>query len=185
MASNFPVYGVEYVFYVALQSQSASATYQANPTLAAGDVTVSKDGGADANLTTLPVATPASGKRLKVTVSATEMQADDVSILFSDAAGAEWADLHIDLQPIRIPYSTVDNATVTPTTTVFDTDLTEATDDHFNDLYVYFLTGSNSGLSRKISDYDGTVDVGKITVATALPDAPADGDKFIILGRSE
>lgn len=185
MASNTPIYGVEYIFYCTLQSQASPSIYQANPTLATGDVKVSKDGGTEANLNTLPTVTPASGKRVKVTLSATEMSADDVSVIFSDAAGAEWADLHINFQPIRIPFSTVDDATVTPTTTVFDTDLTETTNDHYNDLYVYFLTGTNAGLSRKISDYDGTTNVGQITVATALPDAPVDGDKFIIIGRSE
>jgi len=90
--------GVEYIFYVSLVQQADTKLLQANPTLASGDVTISKDGGAFANLTTLPTVTPASGKAVKVTVSNTEMTADNVLILFSDAAGAQWCDLSINIQ---------------------------------------------------------------------------------------
>lgn len=90
--------GVEYIFYVSLVQQADTKLFQSNPTLAAGDVTISKDGGAFANLTTLPTVTPASGKSVKVTVSNTEMTADNVLIVFSDAAGAQWCDLSINIQ---------------------------------------------------------------------------------------
>lgn len=183
MSSNFPIYGVEYVFYVSLESRATPGTFQTNPTLESGDATVSKDGASEANLDSTPAVTPAGGVRVKVTVSAVEMEADDVSIVFRDAAGSEWFDYEHEIQPQRIPFSTVDDAVVTPTTTVFGTDLTETTDNHYNDLFVYFLTGANAGVSRKVSSYANTNK--QITVATALPDAPADGDKFLILGRSE
>ena len=88
----------ELIFYVALRSQANSTIMQVNPTLAAGDVLISKDGGATANLGTLPVVTPAASKNVKVTVSSTEMTADNVMITFSDAAGAEWMDLAINIQ---------------------------------------------------------------------------------------
>jgi len=87
-----PKRGVELIFYVGLVSQADTKTLQANPTLAAGDVKVSKDGGALANLTTLPAVTPASGKAVKVTLSATEMEADNLTVVFADASGAEWCD---------------------------------------------------------------------------------------------
>jgi len=90
--------GVEYIFYVSLVQQADTKLLQANPTLASGDVTISKDGGAFANLTTMPTVTPASGKAVKVTVSNTEMTADNVLILFSDAAGAQWCDLSVNIQ---------------------------------------------------------------------------------------
>ena len=92
-----PKRGVEYIFYVGLVSQADAKLLKANPTLAAGDVQISKDGGAFANLTTLPAVTPASGKAVKVTVSATEMTSDNATIVFSDAAGAEWCDLIINI----------------------------------------------------------------------------------------
>jgi hypothetical protein len=87
----------ELIFYMGLVSQS-TGQFQANPTLAAGDVKVSKDGGALANLTTLPAVTPAASKMVKVTISSTEMTADNVTLIFSDAAGAEWDDVIVNIQ---------------------------------------------------------------------------------------
>ena len=93
-----PKRGVEYIFYVGLASQADTKLLKGGATLAAGDVQVSKDGGAFANLTTLPAVTPAAGKGIKVTLSATEMTADNVTVVFSDAAGAEWCDLVVNIQ---------------------------------------------------------------------------------------
>lgn len=90
--------GAEYIFYVSLTQQADTKLFQSNPTLASGDVTISKDGGAFANLGTLPTVTPASGKSVKVTLSGTEMTADNVLVVFSDAAGAQWCDLSINIQ---------------------------------------------------------------------------------------
>ena len=90
--------GVEYIFYVSLVQQADTKLLITNPTLAAGDVQISKDGGAFANLTTLPTVTPASSYSVKVTVSATEMTADNVLIVFADAAGAQWCGLSINIQ---------------------------------------------------------------------------------------
>jgi hypothetical protein len=93
-----PKRGVEYIFYLSLVSQADTKLLLANPTLAAGDVTISKDGGAFANLATLPTVTPASGYSVKVIVSATEMTADNVLIVFADAAGAQWCGVAINIQ---------------------------------------------------------------------------------------
>ncbi len=59
---------------------------------------MSKNGGTLANLTTLPTVTPASGKLVKVTLSATEMECDNATVVCSDASGAEWKDLIINIQ---------------------------------------------------------------------------------------
>jgi hypothetical protein len=69
------------------------------------------------------------------------------------------------------------------TTTAFETTLAEATDDHYNGAFIVFYSGALIGQSRKISDYDGTTKV--VTVATAFTEAPAVGDDFLIIGRSE
>ncbi len=95
---NTPKRATAHKFYVALVDQSNTKLLKANPTLAAGDVQVSKDGGAFANITTLPSASPASGRALMVDLSATEMTADNVVVQFVDAAGAEWCDLFVNLQ---------------------------------------------------------------------------------------
>lgn len=65
----------------------------------------------------------------------------------------------------------------------FDTDLTEATNDHYNDAYILFVDGVLAGQSRKIADYDGAAK--NVIVAIPFTDAPGNGDKFVILGRSE
>lgn len=87
----------ELIFYMGLVSQS-TGQFQTNPTLASGDVKISKDGGALANLATLPAVTPAASKMVKVTVSSTEMTADNVTLVFSDAAGDEWDEVIVNIQ---------------------------------------------------------------------------------------
>lgn len=84
---------VAYTTYVSLVSRTNRPSFQTNPTLAAGDVKVSKDGGALANITTLPTVSPAAGVQVKVDLSGTEMTADYTTVIFQDAAGAEWDDL--------------------------------------------------------------------------------------------
>lgn len=98
MAEQYPVKGVVYEFDVSLESVASSGHFQVNPTLAAGDVQVSKDGGALANLATLPTVTPAGGRIVRVQLSATEMDADKVTVVFADAAGDEWLDLIVAIQ---------------------------------------------------------------------------------------
>ncbi len=88
-----------WVGYISLVSQADTKLMKSNPTIAAGDFKVSKDGGALANLTTLPSVTPASSVMVKIDLSATEMTADNVTVVCSDAAGAEWCDLVFNLQP--------------------------------------------------------------------------------------
>jgi len=101
MASqNPPVKNIAHIFYASLVSQADTRLLQANPTLAAGDFKVSIDGGALANLTTLPTVTPASGKMVKFSLSTSEMNGDNITIVCSDAAGLEWCDLVINLQTV-------------------------------------------------------------------------------------
>lgn len=79
--------------------------------------------------------------------------------------------------------SVVDDNDPDPTDTAFETDLSEATNDHYNGAFVVFYSGALAGQSRKISDYDGTTKV--LAVAAAFTEAPAAGDDFLIIGRSE
>lgn len=92
-----PKRATAYIIYVGLEDQANAGLFKANPTLASGDFKVSKDGGSLANLTDLPTVTPASGKMVKITLTATEMTADNVTVVCSDAAGAEWYDLIINI----------------------------------------------------------------------------------------
>lgn len=92
-----PKRNTAYTFYVSLVSQANTKIMQANPTLAAGDVKVAVDDAAPANLTTLPVVDADFTKRIKVSISASEMNGTRITVIFSDAAGAEWCDLTIDI----------------------------------------------------------------------------------------
>jgi len=60
----------------------------------------------------------------------------------------------------------------------FDTNLTEASDDHYNGSILMFTSGNLAGQSRLIIDYDGSTK--EITVHPSLTEAPADGDNFAI-----
>ena len=97
MASWPPKKNAVFTFYVGLISQADTKLLQANPTLAAGDVKVATDDAAPGNLATLPVVDADLTDRVKVSMSAGEMNGDRITVIFSDAAGAEWADLLIDI----------------------------------------------------------------------------------------
>lgn len=69
-------------------------------------------------------------------------------------------------------------ATGTLTTTSFTTNLTEATDNHYNGRRVVFLSGPLAGQATFISDYVGST---KRIDCVALTEAPANGDLFMIV----
>lgn len=95
---NPPVKNEDFIFYIALEDYVNPGNFDVNPTIAAGDFQVSKDGGAFANLTTLPAVEPASSRMVKVTLSATEMNADNVVIQGVDQTSPkEWADIIISI----------------------------------------------------------------------------------------
>lgn len=88
------------IFYVSLLPRTPTGGYQANPTLAAGDVKIAIDDGAPANLATLPAVDADFTKRVKVTLSQAETNGDNLTVLFVDAAGGEWNDCRIDIQTV-------------------------------------------------------------------------------------
>lgn len=93
-----PKRATQFITYIGLPSQTSTASFQSNPTIAAGDFKVSIDGGALANLATLPAVTPASSKMVKITLSTSEMTGDNITVVCSDAAGAEWCDVIFNIQ---------------------------------------------------------------------------------------
>src|SRR6185369_12038125 len=87
-----------YIFYAGLYQQADTRLLKASPTLAAGDFKVSIDGGALNDLATLPTVTPAAGRMVKFSLSSSEMNGDNITVVCSDAAGAEWCDLLVNIQ---------------------------------------------------------------------------------------
>src|SRR5512146_2760277 len=181
-----PERGIEFIFYMGLVSQADTKTLQSNPTLAAGDFKVSVDGGSFENLGTLPSVEPASGKAVKITLSTTEMDGDNITVLASDAAGAEWCDRMISIQTTSgsaqaIELAVVDNSPPTATTTEFETDdITEATANHYVGRAVVFTSGALKRQAATIQGYSLVSGNGHFTV-TALTEAPGHGDRFIIV----
>jgi hypothetical protein len=95
---NPPVKGEDIVLYIALANADDPRSFKASPTIAAGDFKVSKDGGALTNLTTIPAVEPAASVMVKITLSATEMNADNVTIVGIDqTATKEWADFVLNI----------------------------------------------------------------------------------------
>lgn len=88
---NPPIRGQAWTLYTAVTSQANTKIHQDNPTLAVGDVKISKDGGALANVETLPVPIGTSAI-LALSLSAAEMTADVVVVQLRDVAGDEWCD---------------------------------------------------------------------------------------------
>lgn len=172
-----PQKGSEYIFYVSLVSQADIKLMQSNPTLASGDVTVTTDGNAVTNLDTLPDVDPDASYFVKVTVSATEMNGDNIAILFHDAADDEWCDLMINIQTAGQSLDAMD--------TNIDDIESELTDIHDTDLPAVKTVVDN--IETDTQDLQGNVDtmhdtdlpavktvVDAIqTITDAIPDAGA------------
>lgn len=92
-----PKKNTSYILYTSLVSQADTKLLKSGPTLATGDFKVSIDGGAFANLATLPTNTP-GGVLVKISLSAGEMNGDNISVACLDVAGAEWCDQLINIQ---------------------------------------------------------------------------------------
>jgi hypothetical protein len=93
MASSLPpVKGVAFSFETALVSVADTDIFKAGPTLASGDCKVIRDGTYDDNIDSLPSAVGSCTNVITVALSATEMDADRVTVVLHDAAGDEWQD---------------------------------------------------------------------------------------------
>lgn len=100
-AYNPPIKGEALVLRVALADLATPGSYKSNPTIAAGDFKVDKDGAGVGNLNTLPSVDPSSTIWVKITLSATEMDADVVSVYAIDqTATKEWGDLSFTIQTV-------------------------------------------------------------------------------------
>ncbi len=67
--------------------------------------------------------------------------------------------------------------TGTLTATAFTTDLTEATNDHYNGRSLVFTSGALAGQQTTITDYTGAT---KLVTVAAMTEAPANNDEFYI-----
>lgn len=95
---NPPVKNEDFIIRIALADMAAAGSFKSNPTIAAGDFKVDKDGAGLNNLSTLPDVDPDSSVLVKITLSSTEMNADVVTIVGIDQTSPkEWADFVLSI----------------------------------------------------------------------------------------
>lgn len=95
---NPPVKNEDFIIRIALENYADPGNFKSSATIAAGDFKVDKDGGGLSNLSTLPSVDPAASVLVKITLSATEMNADVVTIVCIDQTSPkEWSDLVISI----------------------------------------------------------------------------------------
>jgi hypothetical protein len=89
-----PQRGVSYSFNISLLDSANPGRIKKTPTITAGDFKISKDAGTLANLATLPSEAPAGSGCITVTLSAIEMTADKIQVVWSDPE-FEWGDGYV------------------------------------------------------------------------------------------
>lgn len=95
---NPPIKNEDFKIRISLEDYTNPGKFKSNPTLAAGDAKIDKDGGGLSNLATLPTVSPASTKLVLIELSSTEMNADVVTIILSDQTDPpEWCDIVISI----------------------------------------------------------------------------------------
>jgi hypothetical protein len=172
-----------YTFYVSLRSQANVKIMKASPTLAAGDVKISIDDGAPANLGTLPVVDADFTKRVKVVLAQAEINGDNLTVIFSDAAGDEWCDLTVNIQTaanqfdgLAVPGSAMTLASDSITAAVFDESTAFPVKSADTGSTAIARVGADSDTLETLSDQLDTVDtvVDAIKLKTDnLPASPA------------
>ena len=90
---NPPVKNEDFVIHICLEDMANPGSFLVSPPIAAGDFQVSQNGGSFANLATLPTVEPSSSISVKIPLSATEMNTDEVFIKCVDQTTPKaWAD---------------------------------------------------------------------------------------------
>jgi len=180
-------------------------------TPAAGDVKVSKDGGAAANITTLPTSLTMGNTMIwTFSFSATELQCKQLLVTVSDAAAeavedqafsietvghpsAMWpfggdAELRLAYSANALAYGVVGNGTNNTTTVSISggsaaiSPAAVATDQFKGQVIKFAVDTTTAALRGQATIIQGNSGTAiTIASANALSNAPADGDKFVIL----
>ena len=95
---NPPVKNEDFQIRVALEDFVKPGRFKSNPTIVAGDFKVAIDGGALANPATIPAVSPASSVLVLITLSASEMNGDVITIVGIDQTSPpEWCDFVLSI----------------------------------------------------------------------------------------
>lgn len=100
-----PVRGMAYSLSRGLYDAAAPGRFRVNPTIAAGDFTLSKDNGPFLPLTILPSVQPPASPLVMFQLTAGEMSAVRLALRGVDQAGGEWTELleHLEPAPVVVP----------------------------------------------------------------------------------
>ena len=98
-----PIPGSTFTFYLpGLEDQANAGLWKSSPTIAAGDFTISVNGGAFEALDNTPTVKPTGGTQIEFVLSAAETTAagegGSITVNCVDAAGAEWCSVGITLR---------------------------------------------------------------------------------------
>lgn len=151
----------------------ATGQYKVAPTLASGDVKIEKDGGAAANLATLPSEEPAGGSSLAVPFSSAEMQCKQAVVRFVDAAGDQWNDDCLHIFTVGHPAAFMPFDFFSPTVALSTGSLSQVTGGVWNELRENHAAAGTFG-ERGLSSADiaaflsAEVGDGTMTIAKAI-----------------
>lgn len=127
------------------------------------------------------------GKKVQLIVECTGVDTAFLEIILSAPVditsinGSATAAANLAIAAAHMVTGTVDNAAFTPTTTQFESDdITEATADHYKNAVVMFTSGALQYQRTVVTAYELSGGKGHFTV-TALTEAPANNDTFILL----
>lgn len=102
------------------------------------------------------------------------------SVNQTQIAGSATASTNMSAAARTITTGTVDGGGITPTTTTFDTSITEATASHFVGNLVRFNSGSLAGQQALVETYSLVSGRGRFVVS-AMTEAPSNGDAFVLV----
>lgn len=128
--------------------------------------------------TTIPAQLNTATSTIIVEIDANETKIDTIDSNIDSLV----SNVDILIAGLIVSQGTVTNGDQEPTATSFDTNLTNLTDDFYNNSIVTFTSGDLDGQIRRISDYNGSTKV--ITVDPALTFAPSVDDTFTIVGQN-
>jgi len=95
---NPPKKNEDFQIRISLEDYATGGDFKSSPTIAAGDFKVSIDGGALTDLATLPTVSPAASILVLLTLSASEMNGDVITVVAIDQTSPkEWADFVLSI----------------------------------------------------------------------------------------
>ena len=153
----------------------------------AGDVKLSKDGGTQNNIGTLPTYTNGAWQ---FQLTAAELTAQQVEIMVVDSATKAVEDQcviietygHVSAMHVteKMSAGIVASAAAAGTlsTTQMTSDLSETTNDHYNGRTLIWISGNLAGQATDVTDYVGT---NGLLTFTAVTEAPSASDEFILV----